>query len=1201
MKHKLNKILKCGLLITQCLTLNNLFSQEIINCVNPTSLISNKVASATSCGISSTEFTTKYSRMQTYVPDANTPVKTIKIALHFFQNAAGGNMFQNNAVTSTLFNNAIADLNNKKANNPLPSSPISGVTHITDAKIRYEITGMYFYQDNALNAVYYSNPNRFSILDAAVNAVDPTRLNSIPIYFTNGDPAGSPGGEVSGFSGIQDFTFKPATIIWQNGSTGSSAGTIEHELGHLFNLFHTYDSETLYKPSTEYLSDVFETSWWNYCSPPLNYSCYHQGNWNWDPYDHVTHPYSTNNIMGACLYADYISPLQMGRIHRMLALHSIRKYVKEMTSESNYPFIITSNETWDFDIQMYQDIVVKPGATLTIKCKVGMALAGRIIVERGARLIIDGGEVYPWGSSWEGIQVWGTSSQRQIIGTNGLSVYHGIVKVINGGTLRDAKDAITTTKNDANGNIDWGGYFGGIIQCNNANFINNWKSIAFLAFHNKIGSITIPNISYINNSIFETTGLLKDPGQQYPDAFISLWAVEGIKLYGNTYRNTSSTLPPILSRGNGINTYDGSFYLDRYKICGISGINGCVSYSTNNPSIFTNLNYGVHSTEMSPFSNITINDNDFINCNRAVLISGTHNTRITNNRIDIATGGVLINDQPYGIYSEFSTGYDMSNNNITTTIPATNNNNATGIFFNGTGGLTNMLYRNTINKVNIGTTIFGDNRGINPGDGLQLRCNQYGQTSQNYLDIWLHDPVIPWGNVGMIDSYQGNSSLGANNRFSHTSGSYFNNGDFLDGGNSIVNYYFNPEASQKTQPFYYSPQLIINSNSSNLSYASMCPASLNGGPSKTLSQVFKLIATNTNSIAILNAKVDGGNTQALLDAINSNMSNGNLKNLLEQKSPYLSDAVLMAYFGKVTTPNGNLKDIHDKNKPVSQAVWQVIINRNLPNGIMHDLNEQQAVKAPSSLNNLYALIATLNQEKGVVVDDKVREMLSDTVNGYNQDSVATLLIADNRIRAKSRLLASYVANDQLSKAISLLVDIKSENGGSLDNFSKFQEMLVTLKQTAQGLYSIKTDQQTKDLVEQIANDKTNEAYVHAQALLKLVFGYQSFEYISLPKSGSGLRLKQNTETSEFTTVSNNMIIYPNPTNHNIIIGYLLPINYSIAEIIVFDIMGKQIIKENITKDSKEMQIQTASLGAGFYFVNLVIDGKLTETQKLIKQ
>ncbi len=1157
--------------------------------------------STSNCPSISLDYTNKYSKFQTYIPSGNTPIKTVKIALHFFQKADGSNMWQNNAYTLTTYNLVFNWLNHRREFTDAPSWPIAGVQNISDARIRYELTGIYFYNDDILNA-NVNGPGDINSLRNAVSSQDPKRLESFPIFFTGGSYCVGPNSCASAVQTGDNI------IMFNNGSGGDGSGTIDHELGHAFDLFHTYaaccGAETFNTTSSEYLSDIFEPSWRNYCTPPANTTCPHLGGWNWDPYDHVTNPYSTNNLMGGCLYMGYVSPMQMGRMHRSLALHSkiMWKYVKEMTSESNYPLIVNSDETWDFGIQMYQDIVVKSGATLTIKCKVGMANNGRIIVERGARLIIDGGEIYAWGTSWEGVQVWGTSNQPQRINVNGLSTYQGIVKVVNQGILRDAKHAILTSKCDENFNIDWNGYFGGIVQCDNAKFINNKVSATFWDYHNfiPVNGNKIANISYINRSLFEINSDLKDPNDKYMESFIGLWAVEGIKLYGNVYQNITSPLPSIENRGMGIITYDGSFFLDRYKICNAYGTNGCTGYSTNIQSKFLNLNYGIHSTEASPFASISANDNDFVNCNRAVYISGTHNSKITNNRIDIAQGGTTNNTYPYGIYSEVSTGYDISNNNLTTTAVPNFNNSATGIFFYQTGGLTNMLYRNTINKLNVATTIVGDNRGNFAGEGLQLRCNQYGQTSQNWMDIWLHDDGQPWGNVGTIDAIQGNGTNGANNRFSHNNAGSPPR-DFHDEGNPTVTYYFNPEASQKTKPFYYSSQLLPSQNFSPHNFATQCPVTLNSTGGTTVGHALKLIAQNTASITALKSQIDANNTTGLLAAINSNMSAGNLKNLLEQASPYLSDQVLIAYFSKTSIPNGHIKDIHDKNKPVSQSVWQVLLNRNLPNGILKDLIEQQKTTAPSTRILLETKIATLNQEKAFAIDNQVKSMLNDTINGYNQDSIVALLIADNRIRSKTRLLSYYVANEKLAEATNLLYDIKAENNGSLDNFSKLQELIVSLKLTSDKIYTIKTDAQIKNAIELIANDKNDYAYAHAQALLSKVFGYSYYEYVKLPSIGSGLRLKQNQESENFEPISNSMVIYPNPSNSNTNVLCLLPEKFSTAEVVVFDLMGKQLLKESLSKDKNFAVLNTENLTAGIYFVNLLIDNNLTETKKLIKQ
>lgn len=233
--------------------------------------------------------------------------------------------------------------------------------------------------------------------------------------------------------------------------------------------------------------------------------------------------------------------------------------------------------------------------------------------------------------------------------------------------------------------------------------------------------------------------------------------------------------------------------------------------------------------------------------------------------------------------------------------------------------------------------------------------------------------------------------------------------------------------------------------------------------------------------------------------------------------------------------------------------------------------------------------------------NQVKLMLNDTINGYNQDSIVTLLIADNRIRSKTRLLSYYVANEKLAEATNLLYDIRAENNGSLDNFSKLQELIVSLKLTSDKIYTIKTDAQIKNAIELIANDKNDYAFAHAQALLSKVFGYSYHEYVKLPSIGNGLRLKQNPETENFDPISNSMLIYPNPSNSNTNVLCLLPEKFSTAEVVVFDLMGKQLLKESLSRDKNLAALNTENLTAGIYFVNLLIDNNLTETKKLIKQ
>lgn len=836
---------------------------------------------------------------------------------------------------------------------------------------------------------------------------------------------------------------------------------------------------------------------------------------------------------------DWISPLQMGRKRMNLHLTSngVRFFAKEMLSDRVATWNITANETWDFDIQMYEDIVVKAGATLTIKCKVAMATGGRIIVERGAKLVIDGGEVTAWGGKmWDGIHVWGTSTVRQSVAANGLSTAHGIVDIINGGTVRDAGVGIQTAKFFDNGDLDWGGYFGGIIRCNNANFINNWKAVAYYTYHNKnvLGSV-IANMGYFYNSVFETNALLKDAGSPYPQTFISLWEVEGLKFYGNAYRNTLASVPTIADRGTGIFCYDASFLVDRYKVCSVMGPSGCSAYSTNNASTFTNLYYAISAQNASPYSAITINDNDMVGCNRGVYLGSTYNASITKNRINVGTGLSSMSYLPYGIYLENSSAYKVSNNSIFTTYaPSYGLSLATGIFVNGANGLNNVLYRNSFNNMNCGTTVYGDNMGANPGEGLKFLCNSYGQGAggQNWADMYMGINVTTnapsWMN-GKIDMVQGSSTQGANNLFSHSIWDFYDKQSALLASSNPVNsfmYYYNPTAGNLTQPQVtkYDPTLNVQpALATTLDYQSMCPEtpfnpeiphmrSISGNPG-SMEYVKALVTANTEEIASLKRQTAGSDAKAK--------------------------------------------------------------------------------------EELASRMAMLSQQSGAAIDEMMRSLLNDSIRGVDEAKVTELLKYDQREGSRRKLLAAYVATGKLSEASQLIGRIRAEEGGMLDEFCQLQELIIGMKQSPQGIFVMKTDGSLKNRIEDLARcseESCEPAYKNAQALMSCVFGTKYNEFVSLPD-----RTSSPTATGSKENERQLFRLYPNPSGGATNLEIVHKTSYNSLEASIYDITGKLVLVQALNSDAIVNELSTRSLISGIYMVVVSGDGQVIDKQKLVKE
>lgn len=1088
-----------------------------------------------SCTNSSTDYLNKYRLQSNYVPATNSPVITLKITFHVFVNAAGtaGPWVPVSAGTADLtqlgnflHNGYERYVDPRSAN--YSTGTLCNTNYISDSRINYELTNIYYYYNNTL--VTGPGLGQGATLAAHVAGVNPARLDEgLPIFFNSGNMSGAAGYQSS-------YNGKPYVHTLFGTDPWGASIHLRHEIAHAFSLYHTYQGggdEMAWGyncTSPNFLCDVF----------PINNTMCPSGTLPCDVcFENST--YNSNNLMGT-RFGDnlWMSPLQIGRKRMNLHLTSngIRSFAKEMPSDRVATWNITSNETWDFDIQMYEDIVVKAGATLTLKCKVAMATGGRIIVERGAKLVIDGGEVTAWGGKeWDGIHVWGTSTVRQSVAANGLSTAHGIVDIINGGTVRDAVIGVQTAKYFDNGDLDWGGYFGGIIRCNNANFINNWKAVAYYTYHNKnvLGN-NIANMGYFYNSLFETNAILKDAGSPYPDAFISLWEVEGLKFYGNTYRNTLASVPNISNRGNGIYCYDASFLVDRYKVCSVMGPSGCSAYSTNNPSTFSNLYYAISAQNASPYSAISISDNDFVGCNRGVYIGSTLNASITKNRINVGTGLYSMTYLPYGIYLENSSAYKVSNNSIFTTYAASYGLSlATGIFVNGANGLNNVLYRNNFNNMNCGTTVYGDNMGNIAGDGLKFLCNNYGQGSggQNWADMYMGNNVttnIPSWMNGKIDKVQGSITQGANNLFSHSIWDFYDKQTALLASSNPTNsfsYYYNPTAGNLTQPLLYDPTLLVNTAlATPLNYASMCPETVINpelphelqkqgdlsGPN-SMESVKALIAANTEEMALLSNKLKGSS---------------------------------------------------EKEK-----------------------------------ENLHAQIAVLNQQRGAAIDEMMRSLLNDSINGVDEAKVIDLLKHDNRPGSQQKLLSAYVATNKLSEASQLISRIKAEEGGKLDEFCQLQELIISMKQNNQNIFAMKTDGALKSQVEEFARcseEGCKPAYKNAQALMSCVFGNKYNEYVSLPELA--------TSAASNTAKANEQQLfklYPNPTDGMTHLEIIRPVKYSSLEASVYDITGKLVLMQSLNNQSLSNELTTQHLKSGIYLVVVTGDGAVVEKQKLIKE
>ena len=348
-----------------------------------------------------------------------------------------------------------------------PQTNVCGTCYIQDTRIHFELDGVNFFNSTTFSGYTYPDLSNQVIGGDSV-------LNIFLGYYTNPPFAGitNPQGNIAKFAFHNDVSKNYIVIsnayqrYLQNDLWGVTV-LLMHELFHEYGLWHLWDgSETCNEADPDYLKDIFNTGTLKHCPLTGGFNDCDQSNSNYPSFG------CNNNVMSIRGYT-WTSPMQMGIIHRESFMGRMSQYTFPTEAPSAHPWLVYNDQTWDFGIRMFQDIRVKAGATLTIKCEVQMPPDSRIVVEPGGKLIVDGGLVtsYHGKNTWQGIEVVGNMGQPS------SNQYQGALELKNGAIIENAGAAVRnfTWENGAQG--------GGIIIADNSTFSNCWRAVELNGYH----------------------------------------------------------------------------------------------------------------------------------------------------------------------------------------------------------------------------------------------------------------------------------------------------------------------------------------------------------------------------------------------------------------------------------------------------------------------------------------------------------------------------------------------------------------------------------------------------------------------------------------------------------------------------------------------------------------------------------------------
>ncbi len=883
---------------------------------------------------------------------------------------------------------------------------------------------------------------------------------------------------------------------------------------------------------------------------------------------------------------------------------------------------ITSDTTWDSAMIVQNTVYVDSGYSLTIRSEVKFVEHSGIVVKQGGKLNIYGGRLTKaCHELWKGIKVWGHYDTTQ-----NFSGIQGIIKIDSNSLIEYAEIGVMAGCRD----IDPQEMYpylraGGIIIAKNSKFLNNTIDVEFQPYQNihpYNPKQELSNASHFYNCIFETNN--NDYYYYPPDKHLVLSEVKDIDILGCTFKGThpdSLNAEADRYRGYGIYSTGSSFFVDNY----------CWSLAYPCPdsckitSSFKNLNYGIYALDWNTSRLIKIDSAEFSNNICGAYFSGISNLSCTFNTFDLQPRHAEKNDTICGLYLESCTGYFIEENvyqsNYVYHPILDNRRNYIGLYIKNSGTANNEIYNNYFNNNYYATIVEGVNRGDTTG--LCIKCNDY---RYNLNDIF----VVPDTSIRNLRLEQGIAEYQGSVSDTTTTGPAGNTFTvFEDDPDSVKIKYFN-YLNDTTEYFNYlhhnynrdnpriypenvndSTELIIfHYMNENYTKAISCPSSFTGGGGieelkSSISYEELLIGQLQTD---LSANVDGGNTNELLDDIEtSNPSQSNaLRQQLMDNSPYLTDTVISLSIEKETVlPNPFLRDIISANPHAARKErhMEQIDERNVN---MPEYMKEQIRESKYNLDILDLLKSEKQlreNKKDKYLNSMIRKYLSDTSIENPHDSIIMQIQDEAVLIRKIQKSYAYLAKDDTVSARSSLASISSEldldvtEDSIVSGFSKLMDILIAQK--AKGVSNLLLDSNTTVELNGLRNTKLPLISVYAENLLAANNKLRKKEKYFFPGSANLKSRKIVFPENEDNIQNEYLKLIPNPTNANVLLDYEveLQVGYDLV-LKVFNVTGVEIYSNKLNYRKGQYLLNTDTWYPGIYFIVLKTDSK-NQIEKLI--
>lgn len=1005
-----------------------------------------------------------------------------------------------------------------------------------------------------------------------------------------------------------------------DGSSVVASTTPIHELGHNLGLFHTFhnvenDPENFDVGLPECLNvtnDEYSFSGYNcenvgdyICDTPLDMSrgghaSYVDGNCDLNL---PTSVFSSLTI-GTCevngnydpMISNYMSyypnhckntftPQQIDRIFGYIEVNPPAALSACETSSSsckvlcstfydNDNIVISENTSWTSSnipitgetgastgvLRISRELRIESGKVLTLADNVRLEMGenAKIIVERGALLQVNGATITKaCDNAWSGIEVWGDGGDL-----SQSTAYQGKVDLNQGTLIEFAKDGITTSRYDDNGNRDFTS-FGGIVEADGATFKNCRRAVEFMSYHRALHPVT--GVEQNNKSRFEQCNFIVDnnylnnltAGEQ-----ITMWDTKGIRILGCTFNSTNTTLQND-PEFKAIHTEDATYTIKN---------NGISSSAASNS--FTGFYTGIFSSmSRSKMHSIVIENSNFNN-RRGIIMEGAYRPRVTENHFSADL---------VGVYFDHCISYKMEDNSF-------DDNGGTarsyGLVIRQSGNQANIAYNNDFDGLYVATQAQGGNRGNIglPNSGLKYTCNAF--QADNYdMSVIALDPVASFQG---ISATQGDDDNSATNRFIDTVAGLTADNDIQNGADNVVYYYFGTTSPSNT---LYPADKSASVGDGLATAIDNCISNFNHGT--TTQGLIGLLNTVKGEIdgrkATLHAMIDGGDTQSLTQEViySTYADAAELYYELMSKSPALSIEVMMQAIEKeYDLPQILLKQILEANPHAakSREIQDKLDERLLP--LPEYMREQinAGLNIVTAKENLEAALSSNYAELARIYNELLYRY-SDGVDASATNFESLLASIDNpHYRYQLAMYYLEIGNPSLARTTfdNIPTDFQLSRATTLEyqDWQGYMGILLDVADAQRSYTNLTPNELTS--ITTIANSHSYNAG-QARALLRQIQDV-SYDY---PVYDPADQTWNNVRKASVTSLKAPIFgLYPNPANDIVTIELKDGMELIAKDISIYDITGRMMDQITWETFNTETTIDLRNYVSGIYIVKI---------------